>query len=166
MHFRKFTEGKCTFGDVSVDLCTRFREYLLTAKQLKHTKKTVSRNTASGYFSTFRALLKQAYKERLITENINDYLEYIEWEDVVREFLAQEELIQLAPPCKHDVLCWASLFSLSHWIAYQRRRESALGQHPVSYRDRLVYRHHNSENQTTSSVEPMCYGCTFPPSKL
>ena len=112
MHFRKFTGGKCTFGDVTVDLCTRFREYLLTAKQLKHTEKTVSRNTASGYFSTFRALLKQAYKERLITENINDYLEYIEWEDVVREFLTQEELIQLAQtPCKHDVLRRASLFS-------------------------------------------------------
>lgn len=111
MHFRKFTGGKCTFGDVTVDLCTRFREYLLTAKQLKHTEKTVSRNTASGYFSTFRALLKQAYKERLITENINDYLEYIEWEDVVREFLTQEELIQLAQtPCKHDVLRRASLF--------------------------------------------------------
>lgn len=112
MHFRKFTGDKCTFGDVTVDLCTRFREYLLTAKQLKHTEKTVSRNTASGYFSTFRALLKQAYKERLITENINDCLEYIEWEDVVREFLTQEELIQLAQtPCKHDVLRRASLFS-------------------------------------------------------
>ena len=42
IHFRKFTGGKCTFGDVTVDLCTRFREYLLTAKQLKHTEKTVS----------------------------------------------------------------------------------------------------------------------------
>ena len=112
MHFCKFTGGKCTFGDVTVDLCTRFRDYLLTAKQLKHTAKTVSRNTASGYFSTFRALLKQAYKERLITENINDYLEYIEWEEVEREFLTQEELIQLAQtPCKHDVLRRASLFS-------------------------------------------------------
>lgn len=112
MHFHKFTGGKCTFGEVTVDLCTKFREYLLNANQLRHKKKKVSRNSAAGYFSTFRALLKQAYKERLITENINDYLDYIEWEEVDREFLTQDELIQLAQtPCKHDVLRRASLFS-------------------------------------------------------
>ena len=112
MHFHKFTGGKCTFGEVSVDLCNKFREYLLNAHQLRHKKKKVSRNSAAGYFSTFRALLKQAYKERLISENINDYLDYIEWEEVDREFLTQDELIQLAQtPCKHDVLRRASLFS-------------------------------------------------------
>ena len=53
-----------------------------------------------------------AYKEKLITENINDYLEYIEWEDVEREFLNQDELIRLAQtPCDSDVLRRASLFS-------------------------------------------------------
>lgn len=112
MHFHKFTGGKCTFGDVTVELCTRFREYLLNANQLRHKKKKVSRNSAAGYFSTFRALLKQAYKERLLTENINDFLDYIEWEEVDRNFLTQEELIQLAQtPCKHDILRRASLFS-------------------------------------------------------
>lgn len=112
MHFHKFTGGKCTFGDVTVELCTSFRGYLLTANQLKHKGKKVSRNSAAGYFSTFRALLKQAYKERLLTENINDHLDYIEWEEVNREFLTQDELILLAQtPCKHDVLRRASLFS-------------------------------------------------------
>ena len=28
MHFRTFTQGKCTFGEINVDLCNRFREYL------------------------------------------------------------------------------------------------------------------------------------------
>ena len=112
MHFHKFTGGKCSFGEVTADLCTRFREYLLNAKQLRHKTKKVSRNSAAGYFSTFRALLKQAYKERLLTENINDFLDYIEWEEVDRDFLTQEELIQLAQtPCKHDILRSASLFS-------------------------------------------------------
>lgn len=79
MHFHKFTDGKCTFGDVSVELCTRFREYLLKANQLRHKTKKVSRNSAAGYFSTFRALLKQAYKEHMLTENINEFLDYIEY---------------------------------------------------------------------------------------
>ena len=36
MHFRTFTQGKCTFGEINVDLCNRFREYLLTAPQGLH----------------------------------------------------------------------------------------------------------------------------------
>lgn len=53
-----------------------------------------------------------AYKEKLLRENINDYLDYIEWEEVKREFLTQEELIQLAQtPCEIEVLKRASLFS-------------------------------------------------------
>ncbi|MDE5822330.1 MAG: site-specific integrase [Paramuribaculum sp.] len=111
-HFNVFCKGKCSFGDLTVEFCTKFREYLLSAKQLKHKRKSLSQNAAAGYFSTFRALLKMAYKEKLITENINDYLEYIEWEDVEREFLNQEELIRLAQtPCDSDVLRRASLFS-------------------------------------------------------
>lgn len=111
-HFQIFTGGKCTFGDITIDLCNRFREYLLNAGQLKHTKKKLSRNAAAGYFSTFRALLKKAYKEKLLTENVNDFLEYIEWDDVVKEFLNQDELIRLAQtPCDSDVLRRASLFS-------------------------------------------------------
>ena len=111
-HFLVFTGGKCTFGEVTVDLCMKFREYLLHAHQLKCTNKKLSQNAAAGYFSTFRALLKMAYKEKLLRENINEYLDYIEWEEVKREFLTQEELIQLAQtPCEIEVLKRASLFS-------------------------------------------------------
>lgn len=111
-HFLVFTSGKCTFGEVTVELCTKFREYLLNAHQLKCTNKRLSQNAAAGYFSTFRALLKMAYKEKLLRENINDFLDYIEWEEVEREFLTQEELIQLAQtPCEIEVLKRASLFS-------------------------------------------------------
>ena len=39
LHFHKFTGGKCTFGEVTVDLCTRFREYLLNTNQLRHKTK-------------------------------------------------------------------------------------------------------------------------------
>lgn len=67
-HFERFVKGKCSFGDVTIELCNKFREYLLTAKQLRHPKLTITRNSAAGYWSTFRALLKEAYKERLLKE--------------------------------------------------------------------------------------------------
>lgn len=111
-HFENFVKGKCTFGEITVDLCKRFGEYLLTAKNLRITHRKLSRNSVAGYFSTFRGLLKVAYRDKLIKENINDFLEKIEWEDVRKEFLTQEELMKLAEtPCKHSVLKQASLFS-------------------------------------------------------
>ena len=33
-HFYNFVHGKCTFEEIDIDLCNKFREYLLNAKQL------------------------------------------------------------------------------------------------------------------------------------
>ena len=66
-HFEKFVGGKCTFGDVTVELCEKFRDYLLKCKQINHPNAYISRNSAAGYYSTFRALLKIAYKENVDT---------------------------------------------------------------------------------------------------
>lgn len=111
-HFEKFVQGQCSFGDLNIDLCRRFREYLLHAKQLKNSELKMARNSAAGYFSTFRALLKVAYRDKLIRENINDFLEKIDYEDVRKEYLTLEELRRLADtPCENDVLKRASLFS-------------------------------------------------------
>ena len=93
-------------------LCNGFREYLLNARQLKNKRQRISLNSASGYFSTFRGLLKIAYRDKWIRENINDYLDKIEPEQVKKEYLTLEELKQLAAtPCEIDVLKRASLFS-------------------------------------------------------
>lgn len=73
-HFENLVKGKCTFGEITVDLCKRFGEYLLTANNLRFEKRTLSHNSCAGYFSTFRRLLKIMYREKLIKENINDYL--------------------------------------------------------------------------------------------
>lgn len=95
-----------------MELCTKFREHLLTANNLRLTHRKLSQNSIAGYFSTFRGLLKVAYRDKLLKENINDYLDKIEWEDVQKEYLTQDELIILAKtPCKIDVLKRASLFS-------------------------------------------------------
>ena len=121
-HFYNFVKGQCTFGDVNVDLCKRFREYLLNAKQLRRnhrymdlhckTHRPVSLNSASGYYSTFRGLLKIAYRDKWFRENINDYLDKIEPQDVKKEYLTLDEVKQLAAtPCDIPVLKAASLFA-------------------------------------------------------
>ena len=65
MHFRTFTQGKCTFGEINVDLCNRFREYLLTAPQGLHKNRKLHINSAANYWSTFRASIHTAYRDRI-----------------------------------------------------------------------------------------------------
>jgi len=112
LHFKKYVNGKCTFADVTVDLCNGFRTYLLDAKQLKREKHTLSQNSAAGYWSTFRGLLLLAFKEKFLTENINEHLDKIDTLDTRRQFLTINEVQALYnTPCKIPVLKAASLFS-------------------------------------------------------
>ena len=80
--------------------------------QLKHSDRSISLNSASGYYSTFRGLLKIAYRDKWIRENINDFLDKIEPEDVKKEYLTLDEVKLLAAtPCDIPVLKAASLFA-------------------------------------------------------
>src|SRR5574344_1516582 len=79
--------GHCKYGILTIKLCNQFKTYLLNANQLHLTHLKVKRNSAVGYYSTFRGLLKIAYCDKLIRENINDFLEKIEKEDVKKQYL-------------------------------------------------------------------------------
>ena len=59
-HFSNYCGGSCAMGDLTVEFCDGFREYLLNAKQLRDETKTLSQNSAAGYWSTFRACLKDS----------------------------------------------------------------------------------------------------------
>ena len=112
LHFQKFVHGKCSVAEITVDLCNNFRTYLLNATQLQHEKRSLSQNSAANYWSTFRALLALAYKEKLLVENINDSLDKIDTLDTRRHFLTIQELQALYNThCRVPVLKAASLFS-------------------------------------------------------
>ena len=111
-HFSEFCNGKCTLGEVTEDFCKKFQEYLMKGGRRDGRNAKLAHNSIAGYWSTFRALLKEAYKEKLLRENINDYLDKIEWKDTKIEYLSLDEVKKLAAtPCKHDVLRRASIFS-------------------------------------------------------
>lgn len=112
-HFRNFCNGRCQMKDVTIGLCNDFRSYILKIKACKGNGALLSRNSAAGYWSTFRALLKLAYKEGWLKNNINDFLETIEWEDPKVNYLEMDEIKKLvATPCKPEVLKRASLFAI------------------------------------------------------
>lgn len=109
MHFRTFTQGKCTFGEINVDLCNRFREYLLTAPQGLHKNRKLHINSAANYWSTFRASIHTAYRDHKIKENPNGFLERIETIPTDKEHLSQDEVIRLASTVSRGTV----LFTLS-----------------------------------------------------
>ena len=104
MHFRTFTQGKCTFGEINVDLCNKFREYLLTAPQGLHKNRKLHINSAANYWSTFRASIHTAYRDRKIKENPNGFLERIETIPTDKEHLSQDEVIRLASTESRDTV--------------------------------------------------------------
>ena len=111
-HFYNFCGGKCTFGDLTVEFCQKFQLYLVDAAPLKRPNEKMCKNSVAAFWATFRAMLKKAYHDKYIRENINDYLDALKKEDVHKEYLTQEEVIKLAnTPCEHPVLKQASLFS-------------------------------------------------------
>lgn len=75
-----------------------FRDYLLIAMQHRDEKKDLSKNIAAGYLLTFRSCLKSAYQEKLIKENINDYLELTSAQTAHWESLIMEKVRQLPRP--------------------------------------------------------------------
>ena len=83
-HFHKFAHGKCTFDDLDVELCNGFRDYLLTANRIHSKTLKISQNSASAYWSTFRAFLAAAYKDGYLKDNINDNLDKIEAKETRR----------------------------------------------------------------------------------
>lgn len=104
-HFVIYCKGHCTMGELTLPFCDGFRNYLMSATQLRHRDKMLTRNSASGYWSTFRAVLKIAYRDKYITENLNEDLEKIETIESRREYLTLDELKALADtPCDEPVL--------------------------------------------------------------
>ena len=111
-HFKNFMKGKCTFGALSVGLCDRFKEYLTTEPIGKWNRK-LSQNTASAYFCVFQSMLKDAYRAKMLQENLNDYLESIPSKRTHKPFLTLDEVRRLKEtPCEAEVLKNASIFSI------------------------------------------------------
>lgn len=112
-HFNLFCNGKCAFGEINVDLCNKFKDYLFIAPQTLHKERKLHINTISGYWSTFRAVLHTAYRDHKIQENPNGFLEKIEDIPTDKEHLSQPEVVRLnQTECSEPILKKAFLFSV------------------------------------------------------
>ncbi len=110
---KEFSQGEpILFKDINVTLIENFKEYLINAPQAGGKKGTISRNTASTYFSIFKAGLHQAFIDGYLTVDLAAKVKNIKYQESQREYLTTEELNRLAStPCDSPILKRAALFS-------------------------------------------------------
>ena len=100
------------FGCIDLTLIEDYRDYLLKAPKGGGKSGTISANTASTYFSIFKAGLRQAFIDGYLNIDLAAKVKNISYEESQREYLTLEELNQLAStPCESDILRRAALFS-------------------------------------------------------
>lgn len=100
------------FSELDISLAEDFRLFLLSAPRGGNKGGNLSHNSASTYFSVFKAALKQAFIDGYLASDLSAKIKGIQWQESRREYLTVEELNKLvATHCERDVLKRAALFS-------------------------------------------------------
>ncbi|GAB3991877.1 site-specific integrase [Spirosoma daeguense] len=94
-YLKDFTGGTLRFADLTVYKCESFKEFLLTAPNRRNGG-ALATNSAVGYFGKFKAALKQAFKDGLLSNDIGARVDGIKPDETHREYLTLEELQMLA----------------------------------------------------------------------
>jgi integrase len=111
-HLESFAGGNYKFGDLSERFCLDFKDFLLN-------QTTLSNNSASSYFDKFKIAVRDAYRNKMLSENPAESIKSIKLQDTQREFLTLEEMQRLArTPFEYEDLRRASLFSILTGLRY------------------------------------------------
>lgn len=111
-HLKAFTgENVVPFLDIDLAFVDEFRDYLLSAKNLR-TGNLLGYNSAACYFATFRQIIKSAYRADYLPENLSDMVDGITPKECNRDFLTAEEIaIMSRTECDIPELKTMALFS-------------------------------------------------------
>jgi integrase len=92
----KFTNGVLRFSDVDEKFCNDFKDFLLNVQSKRSDKRKLSQNSAVSYFNKLKATLKQAYKDGLLSYDLNSKISCIDSTEIMKQTLTIEELRLLA----------------------------------------------------------------------
>ena len=110
-HLTGYTSGKVRFNEIDEQFCKNFKNYLVN-KPLKKNGDFLSTSSISSYFNKFRASLKQAVKDRIISSNPSTDIKLPKIIQKDRKYLTLEEIQRLdKAECRYPVLKRAFLFS-------------------------------------------------------
>ncbi|WP_080055330.1 site-specific integrase [Spirosoma aerolatum] len=118
-YLRDFTGGSLKLSELTLKKCRDFRAYMMQAKSQRNDEPLAVNSTVS-YFNKFKAALKQAYKDGIISTDLDAKVEGIKPEETRREYLTLAELQALAATDLPTlpVLKQAALFSALTGLRY------------------------------------------------
>ncbi len=112
-YLEKFAGTEVRFTDLNEKFCNDFKDFLLTENSIRTGRDKVSNNTASVYFSKFKAALRQVYKDGLIQIDLTARISPIRLEETRRHHLTLEEVNALIKTeCENSILKRAAIFSV------------------------------------------------------
>ena len=110
-HLEFFCPNGIPINEITKEWLENFKHFLNTKAKTK-SNELLSQNTRCSYYQKVIAALKEAVKERIITENPSDMVKTIQPGEPQREYLTREELRKLnETECSIPVLKQAFLFS-------------------------------------------------------
>jgi integrase len=118
-YLRDFTGGTLKLSDLTPKKCRDFRTYMMAAPSQRN-EELLAINSTVSYFNKFKAALKQAYKDGLISTDLSTKVDGIKPEETRREYLTLSELQALVVTELPDlpVLKRAALFSALTGLRY------------------------------------------------
>jgi len=147
-HLIKHCDIKTTFRDIDVNFVEGFKEYLQYEAKTK-SNNLLSKNSQNSYFNKFRAVLNQAFDDRIIPDNPARRVKAIKPDETHRAYLSFDELKNLAKTeCKYPVLKNAFLFSCLtglRWSDIQKLKWSEVQKQGEGWR--VVFRQQKTRGQ-------------------
>lgn len=111
-HLKKFTGGKCKFGEVNEDFCLKFKSYLNElVVEKENGGKGLAKNSVVSYFNKVRCAINEGFDARMFAENPLRHVKGFKQAETKRDFLTLEELQSLInTPCPLPRIKDAAIF--------------------------------------------------------
>lgn len=152
-HLLNFTKGKCLTKDINEQFCKKFKEYILTVNPSVETKIRLANNSAVGYFNIFRRVVKEAYNDKLLAEDVAAKVTSIRKTETKREFLSLDELQLLAATnCDLPFLKKAALFSALTGLRYSDIKKLTWQEIEGSEKDGYIIRFTQKKTKSVESL--------------
>jgi integrase len=117
-HLKIHFGEKLYCGDLTIESCLEFRNYLERHARTR-SRKPLSPNSRYSYLNKFKASLKIAYKEKLIHDNLSDFIPGFRQAETHREYLTFDEIQALVDTeCDYPEIKRAFLFSCLTGLRY------------------------------------------------
>lgn len=104
-YFDKFAGTDLRFIDITLSLCEDFKVYLRSSPKLREKRVGIGHNSALSYYNKFRAVLKLAWREKLIPDDFYALSPGLKEREAKMEFLTMEDIQKLLKVSLEDQLC-------------------------------------------------------------